>query len=255
MKIFEKMRDFFGLDEYPVKRTIKNPPSKSVQFEINNSTEEHRISKYGNEKEVLKVFLDKLNPSDTIYDIGASVGLYTITAASEIPREGNVYSFEPDPENFSRLQRNVWINDFDVELVCWALGKENSGIKLFTDGADGYAPSLEKQNEREGAPSHKINIYCRTLDSCIKLDQFEIPDVLKIDVEGAEGLVLKGAKRTLSGAFSHVPRLLFLETHPKLSKNFGHTVEETINLVPKDHFQVLDTFQSDNQEIFIFQKT
>src|SRR5262245_26402911 len=69
-------------------------------FEINNQVERFRTEGFGGERSFLEYFLGQIESDDTVFDIGASVGLMTVFAASKVRC---VYAFEPDPENMGRL--------------------------------------------------------------------------------------------------------------------------------------------------------
>jgi FkbM family methyltransferase len=93
-----------------------------------------------------------------------------------------VYSFEPNPENVKVLKRNAEINHLTVDLLEHALGSADGGAKLSPNGATSRI-----------SDSGSVDVSLRTLDS------FELPrvDLLKVDVEGYELEVLKGARKTL----------------------------------------------------------
>jgi predicted O-methyltransferase YrrM len=88
----------------------------TLLFEVNNPVEWYRTAEFGDEKEFLDQFVLAIQPNDVVFDIGASVGLMTVYAASAA-RKGRVFAFEPDPETMTRLERNVRLNALsNVEL-------------------------------------------------------------------------------------------------------------------------------------------
>lgn len=132
--------------------------------------------------------LHLLRPDDLFVDIGANVGSYTILASAEI--KANSISIEPVPSTYVNLKNNLLINDIQnrVQLLNIGLGS-NIGNISFTNSHD--TMNHVAVNGEEGTIEVKIN----TLDNIIK-DQ--LPILLKIDVEGFETEVLKGAEKTLS---------------------------------------------------------
>lgn len=199
-------------------------------FEVHNRVERFRIVGFGGEESFLNRFLQDLQPTDVVYDIGASVGLMTVTAA-RVLTEGRVIAFEPDPETRSHLFRNVELNgSSNVEFVSWAASDEEGTFPLFTDGADGFAPSLRRQ-ARPDAPRRSVDIRTRRIDDALAGAELPVPSVLKIDIEGAEGLCLEGARGLLTGRFGSVPRLVFLELHPDFLPDFGSSVETVEELM------------------------
>jgi FkbM family methyltransferase len=112
-------------------------------------------------------------------DIGANVGAYSLRAAAS---GMEVHSFEPNPENIKVLKRNAELNQLSIDLLEYAIGSSTGTVKLSPNGA------TSRITEGDG-----IEIPIRALDS------FNLPkvDVLKVDVEGYELEVLRGAEGTL----------------------------------------------------------
>lgn len=130
---------------------------------------------------VVKEFLTSHFFQDKVFvDAGADVGAYSVRAAA---RGMKVYAFEPNPGNARILRRNAEINHLSIDLIECALGASNGKAILSQNGA------ISRITQEKG-----IEIAMRTLDS------FELPavDLLKVDVEGYELEVLRGARQTLS---------------------------------------------------------
>jgi FkbM family methyltransferase len=222
---------------YP-RRIILPGPREPLHFRVHNPVEEFRTAGYGGEREFLERFTADLIPEDVVFDIGASIGLMTVFAAAVATR-GRVWAFEPDPKTVRRLTRNVRLNRLtNVEIVNWAVGEREGRTLLFTDGPGGNAPTLRQQEGRIGAPSGSVEVPVRSLDSAIRDKALPLPTVLKIDIEGAEILCLRGGEGLLGGRFGTRPRLLFLEVHPAFLPAFGATAAEVTGLVESLGYQV-----------------
>lgn len=195
---------------------------KGVTFEAVNLVECHRIVNYGYEQGYLGAMLDALHFDDVLYDIGANAGLVALHAA----RKCTTVAFEPDPAFRARLVRNLELNhDQTIEVVPVAVSDVDGLATLYTDGAAGNSPSLVHQrNERAS-----ITVTTRALDSLVAGREFPVPTVLKLDIEGAEILALRGAKGLLAGRSA--PRALFLEIHDTLLPAFGSTASEVLEMV------------------------
>jgi FkbM family methyltransferase len=210
-KLVKKLKKLVSVTEhslnFPV--LIELTTSKGeLRFEAFSPVENYRIANYGDEKFFVEKFTESLKTDDVIFDIGASVGLMTVHAAV-FASQGQVIAFEPDPETMDRLQHNVSLNDLsNVVFIPWAVSDSQGEVSLFTDGASGYAPSLKEQTNREGAPKTQITIQTRTLDNEIISGNLPLPSVLKIDIEGAEILCLRGAKKLLAGELGEKPKLI-----------------------------------------------
>jgi FkbM family methyltransferase len=215
---------------YP-RRVVLPGPRGPLRFRVHNPVEEYRAAEYGGEREFLERFTTDLFAEDIVFDIGASIGLMTVFAAA-VATCGGVWAFEPDPAIARRLARNVRLNRLtNVEIVTWAVGDREESTLLYTDGPGGYAPTLRKQEGWEGAPSGSVEVTMRSLDHAVREGILPLPSVLKVDIEGAEILCLRGGERLLGGGFGSRPRLLYLEVHPDFLPAFGATAEEVTALV------------------------
>lgn len=149
----------------------------------------------------------------TIYDIGANVGLLTLFFAREVGPSGLVVAFEPVPPLLNRLRENVSLNNLaNVRILDLALGDCEMETEIhFAPDAIGLA-TLRKDLAQEYSCAYRFYPYRITvvpLDKLVEMQQLPSPHLLKIDVEGFELQVLRGARSTLAKAH---PRS-FLELH------------------------------------------
>ena len=136
--------------------------------------------------------------SNTIFiDIGANIGYYTLIAASKI-KDGQIYSFEPVKANYKLLTKNIKINNINnVKAFQKAISNRNGKIKIFIDGTNLGNHSLAKNNVIDKTESTEVET--------IRLDSFfnnleeiiEEDFLIKIDTQGAEGLIVEGAHNLL----------------------------------------------------------
>jgi FkbM family methyltransferase len=146
-------------------------------------------------------FVASLKPGAVVYDVGANVGFYTLLAAVIAGPGGRVYSFEPLPRNLAILRRHVQLNHLEnVEIFDGAVS-DSAGTAHFST-----------QNIPEmGFISSTGDLEVRTfaLDELLAAGRLRPPDVIKIDVEGAERDVFEGARKLLA---EHRPTIM-LATH------------------------------------------
>jgi FkbM family methyltransferase len=219
----------------------------TLLFEVNNPVERYRTVDYGDEKEFLDEFVLAIRPDDVVFDIGASVGLMTVFAAAAAPK-GKIFAFEPDPETMTRLKRNVLLNDLsNVAFLPWALTDTTEELILYTDGAAGAAPSLRPQKNRLEAPKGKLKVRATSLDAEMTLHNLTLPTILKIDIEGAEILALRGARKLLTGLFGPKPRLVFMELHPKFLPSFGATADDVRKVMQDAGYSLLKSRACDDR--------
>jgi FkbM family methyltransferase len=154
------------------------------------------------EPELWRQVMSSLRPGDTIADVGAFIGLYSIAMAKQVAPIGHVFAFEPDPQNRRGLERNIVLNSVKerISVAPFAVGARRQTVQ-FSAGQ-----SSESSVARDGS----ISVDQITLD-----DFFERKgvDVLKVDVEGYEAEVLRGARSLLLDK-ERRPRSVFIEVHP-----------------------------------------
>jgi FkbM family methyltransferase len=169
-----------------------------------------------------------LTEGDTAVDIGAHYGTYSILMAAKCGQTGNVVAFEPDPHAREVLSRNLNLNPRIKQPaveVC-ACSDQIGEATLFSRG--GNSQSSLARSAVEFSPEHKseeIRVPLVTLDSY--LSEHHLPELrcVKIDAEGAEIRILKGAKQVLSSNADIV-----CELHPYAWPEFGNTLAELKDL-------------------------
>ncbi|MGE3274116.1 MAG: FkbM family methyltransferase [Vicinamibacterales bacterium] len=153
------------------------------------------------EPDLLRDFVAHIAPGDTVWDVGANVGLYTLAAARAAGPHGQVVAVEPIAANLSYLRRHLALNGLSgVEVVAAAACERDGPLRM----AAGDSPS-EYALAEHGA----ITVDGVRLDSMLDRAGARRPAVIKIDTEGAEGRILEGAARVLGEAR---PRL-YLSLH------------------------------------------
>lgn len=234
------------------KITLTDLTAVPLHFLTHSPVERYRVAQYGDEREALQAFLAQIQPDDIVFDIGASVGLYAIAAATKLPH-GHLIAFEPDPETRVALQKNVALNKLtNVQFVPWAVSNRAGSVTLYSDGVAGRAPTLAQQTRRH-APQGKVVVPTQTLDEAIARSELPLPTVLKIDIEGAEMLCLRGCQRLLAGEFGPRPRVIMLEIHPLFLPDFGGTAVATRALLETIGYTPVWQQQRDDQEHVCYQ--
>jgi FkbM family methyltransferase len=143
---------------------------------------------------------EHLSSGATFIDIGANVGIYSLRLAPVVGPAGHVIAVEPNPESVQRLQTNIAASDAGVvKIAPVACSDSESSLDLFVaPNSNTGETSLSKANaSQEGAVEHTYKVRARPLDDIIRESGVARADAIKIDVEGAEYLVLKGSQQTL----------------------------------------------------------
>lgn len=159
------------------------------------------------EPEQTGLFQDLIRPGDVVLDVGAHVGYYTMLAAVLTGHAGRVFAFEPSPDNYAFLQSHVAKNRrADITTVNAAVG-DHAGEVRFQRGTGSGTGHV--------ADDGMLAVSMVTLDGFARERGIRC-DAIKIDVEGAEMAVLRGAEELLGR--SHP--IIFLSTHgPELHRD------------------------------------
>lgn len=143
----------------------------------------------------------------TVLDVGANVGAYTLMFAHWVGETGRVFAFEPSPDACDGLRAHVTLNGFDDRVtIVRAAVAATLGHAAFALHPSGGASSLALSSVRGGT---RVEVATETVDHVCRVHDL-LPAVIKIDVEGAELDVLRGARNTLALPGLHV----FVEFHP-----------------------------------------
>lgn len=200
-------------DPYAVSFCVANSTPINAEFYIDNPSDLHRVVLSDREdgfREKIFETLSRKGPKITFWDIGAAQGLYTITSAQLVD---NVVAIDPDPINYNSLRKNVELNKKrfrgQVTSINKAVGEKEGSLILNIDNDGVYAPSLKRTIR---GLDNQISVDVATVDNLIENGVISAPKIVKIDVEGAEGMVLRGMEKTLKSA--NKPSDLFIEFHP-----------------------------------------
>jgi FkbM family methyltransferase len=138
-------------------------------------------------------------PGDTVLDVGAHVGMFTLLAAAGVGPAGVVHAFEPVPSNFEALTKNVALNPSrHVVLNHLAVGAEPGAMTLGLPPSSVDSGGTSAMYTRGGTRA-AITVPVTTLDEYVRERARDCPiRLLKLDVEGVEPLVLKGFRRGLA---------------------------------------------------------
>ena len=169
------------------------------------------------------IYMACVRSGDVVIDAGANQGQYTTIFSHLVGKRGKVHAFEPVPPTFEKLSRNVatyeWFDN--VTLNNFAVSDVSGSITLHMPDDDHGQASIMKQTIGSWNDVERITSYdCKscTLDEYLLNHPGLKPSFIKIDVEGAELLALKGAVETLR---KYHP-LIHLEICFAWMKNFGY---------------------------------
>jgi FkbM family methyltransferase len=131
---------------------------------------------------------------------------------SQVMNAGHVLAFEPDPRNRALLEENLRLGGIADRAIAvpFALGDKDATVEFLADTEStqqGHIAGIRNADGTSHAP--RLSVEERTIDSLVASGEYPAPDFIKIDVEGAEAMVLRGARQTLR---DHAP-VLAIELH------------------------------------------
>jgi len=144
--------------------------------------------------------LNILNADDIVLEVGANIGYYALLEARICKK---VYAVEPHPDNFERLKENIAFNNYtNIEAVNAGFGETDAPLFLNCSELSNWHSCKDTDSNTPGS----VKVPGQRIDSFVKNKR--APTFIKMDVEGFELQVLRGAKQTLLGL-----RHLFIEIH------------------------------------------
>ena len=148
------------------------------------------MSMIDHEKDIIEQFCPKTG--DTVIDVGAAFGFYAIMASRRVGQHGRVVAIEAQPDSFDMLNKNIKLNKLaNIQTLNYAVYSEKTKVKLYS--------SYSIIQERAGQSLQSfIEVSADTLDNLLHRVGIDKVNWIKIDVEGAELEVLKGAQGLLS---------------------------------------------------------
>jgi FkbM family methyltransferase len=157
------------------------------------------------------------------YDIGANVGVFSYLFASLVGADGDVYAFEPEKNNYLCFQISLGLNpDAKVKLDTRAVAS-GEGKQLFDRRGGAFSGRLIGTQAHYHTTENVEQVSTVSIDHLVKVEGYRKPDILKIDVEGNEGMVLEGMREVLA---AHAP-IIICELHTHL----GDSSESVLSLL------------------------
>lgn len=191
------------------------------------------------EKETLELFKKIINEGDTIIEVGGHIGYLTIFFARLIKENGKVYVFEPGFNNLPYIKQNIK-NISNISLIEKAVSNQNGSASFFVEDLTGQNNSLLKnydsfnknlENAHVVANHQEVKVETITLDSFCR-DNNLSPNLIKIDIEGAELLATEGMEDVL---IQHKPLIMIEITENK---------ETIFNIFQKHDYILFNEYKS-----------
>lgn len=205
---------------------------REVKFIASNDRLTERVENLSHEKYMLDAILERIESDEVFWDVGACLGIHTITVAAHVT-DGAVVGFEPMPANRGVLTDNIHTNDLgNVRVSRSALADNMGTIQFAVRGSFDAGYSRHSIDTGEYEKLDSIEVPVARGDALIG-ERYPIPNVVKIDVEGASPLVLEGMKHVLRRDECHT---VLVETHEPNSvqpshEDFGYTEADIVSFL------------------------
>lgn len=186
-----------------------------------------------------RLFSKTITKGSIVFDVGGHVGFYTLLSSELVGSSGKVYVFEPVPRNISHIRKHIKINGImNVSIIEAAVSNE-SGSVYFDQSGCGYTGCISNSGD--------LKVNAVSLDDMIYKEQIPTPSFIKMDIEGAEGLALYGAKKMLENSHPTI----FLATHGSVVHkqccnfltSFGYQLEAIDGMKLEQSTEVLAVFK------------
>jgi len=200
--------EFFFYDSTAFKRFLRDNPHERGEVEFLESILEEGMN---------------------AIDIGGHTGVTTVVIAKKIGGSGTLYSFEPVPEYFNILNRNIYRNGLkNVKTRQLAVSDRIGTTNFYKNNA---SSSIVPQ---AGIPGFQVDT--TTIDTFLKEENVERMDLINMDCEGSELFVLKGAERTLRRNKNKIK--IFCEVHHSMLRDLGISVQDLVKYLQELGLQV-----------------
>ena len=193
------------------------------------------------EYSTLQLFSNLLKQGNTILDVGANSGLYSIFYSKRVGEEGCVYAFEPDPNTYTFLLENLKLNECkNVSTYDFALSNKESLVEMISYNPEDLNLKLQgdsfkyMQEVSIGSEATGNGMKAYKLDDLEEIRCISKIDFIKIDVEGAELLVLQGGLNTIQ---KHRPVIIF-ELSGEWTTRFNYKPYEVLVLLNELNYEM-----------------
>lgn len=170
---------------------------------------------------LVQAISDFVKPGMIVYDVGANIGYMSLIFGKATGAHGKVYTFEPMPDNVSRINVNVTINKLsEIIIIVPAAVSNQAGTDIFLVHKNLSMGKLVGSGGRDESYESKVEVPTITLDDFVLSDGNPCPHLIKIDVEGGGAKVLNGMSTILS---KYHPRI-FMEIHGQEERDAAASV-------------------------------
>ena len=231
-----------------------------IKFFTPNQLTEYRVNTFFTKEPDMLRWINNFKKIDDLvfWDIGSNIGLYSIYNALK-NKSSTTISFEPSTSNLRCLSRNIAINNLENRIKIFSMPLTNMENKFFlmneshfTEG--GALNTFGQDYNFEGKkfiPKMKYQLLGTTVNHLLDNKILDIPDYIKIDVDGIEHLILEGSNKYLKN--KKIKSIIV-----EINENFNEQYKKVLEIMEKNEFKILQKRQDEgwsNNRSVKFQKT
>jgi len=198
-------------------------------------------------------WLDKFEPDSCYFDLGANIGQYSLYPVKKHGNKIHVYSFEPQSINYYLLNKNIYLNKLENNITpyCIAVSGKSEFSKLyipkFIPGGNRSQFGEADMKNMKNPTNHIQGMFGVTLDDLCSIWNFPLPNYIKIDVDGIEIPIIKGAMNVLS---NHAVKSVIVELGTDKEQ------KEAVSLMKQAGLDVkLKTTRNWGETCFVFERS
>ena len=217
-----------------------------LSFVVPNYLSDWRAQTFSTKEPETLDWIDSMQDGGILWDIGANIGTYSIYAALKY-RNIEVISFEPSTNNLRVISRNISINNLEEKIKInqfplsdkineFASMNESEFIEGWSMGTFAYQNDVEGKNF---VPKQKYKILGTTVNFLLDSKILNTPNYIKIDVDGIEHMILKGADRHLDN--KNIKSVLI-----ELNENFKDQYDTVLEIMKNNNFKIKFKKRADN---------
>jgi FkbM family methyltransferase len=249
-KIITKRSVLISFNDFIQERSYKSIKilDKEIKFFVPNQVTNWRVDTYFSKEPETLEWIDSFQEKDNLifWDIGANIGLYSIYNSLKHPKSTTI-AFEPSSSNLRVLTRNISINNLEknIKVVSIPLTNKENIFQEMKEGQFVEGGALNSFGEKfdfegkEFKPTMKYNLLGTTINYFLENSILDIPDYIKIDVDGIEHLILEGGDKFLN---DKKVKSLSIE----INENFKEQYDKVLNLMNKYEFKLLHKKHNDD---------
>ena len=242
-KIITKRSILIWFNDFIQERSYKSIKilDKEIKFFVPNQLLEWRVDTYFSKEPETLEWIDSFQEKENLifWDIGANIGLYSIYNYLKHPKSTTI-AFEPSSSNLRVLTRNISINNLEksIKVISMPLTNKKNIFQEMNEGQfieGGALNSFGEKFDFEGKEfksTMKYNLLGTTINYFLENSILDIPDYIKIDVDGIEHLILEGGDKYLN---HKKVKSLSIE----INENFKEQYDKVLNLMNKYEFKLL----------------